>query len=88
MSDVVVFVRSQPRFGDQIVAFPALSLLKKFWREKRVRVVSRYAVGHFYTSLPWVDEFVQADAFAAQVRALPRRAHASLSLHLLVCTEN
>ena len=81
MSDAEDIVRSQPRFGDQIVAFPALSLLKKFWREKRVRVVSRYAVGHFYTSLPWVDEFVQADAFAAQVRALPRRAHASLSLH-------
>ncbi len=81
MSDVVVFVRSQPRFGDQIVAFPALSLLKQFWSDKRVRVVSRYAVGHFYTGLPWVDEFVHADAFAAQIRALPRGAHASLSLH-------
>lgn len=81
MSDVVVFVRSQPRLGDQLVAFPALSLLKQFWSDKRVRVVCRYDVGHFYTGLPWVDEFVHADAFAAQMRALPRRAHASLSLH-------
>lgn len=81
MSDVVVFLRSQPRFGDQIVAYPALSLLKQFWSDKRVRVVSRYPVGHFYAGLPWVDEFVQADAFAAQVRALPRKAHAALSLH-------
>ncbi|MGN3705380.1 glycosyltransferase family 9 protein [Achromobacter xylosoxidans] len=81
MSDVVVFLRSQPRFGDQIVAYPALSLLKHFWSDKRLRVVSRYAVGHFYTGLPWVDEFVQADAFSAQMQALPRRAHAALSLH-------
>lgn len=81
MSDVVVFLRSQPKFGDQIVAYPALSILKKFWGDKRVRVVSRYPVGHFYTCLPWVDEFVQADAFTAQMRALPRRAHAALNLH-------
>lgn len=81
MSDIVVFLRSRRKFGDQIVAFPALSLLKRFWGDKRVRVVSRYAVGHFYNDLPWVDEFVQADVFLAQMRALPRRAHASLSLH-------
>lgn len=81
MSDVVVFLRSQPKFGDQIVAYPALSILKKFWSDKRVRVVSRYPVGQFYKDLPWVDEFVQADAFTAQMRALPRRAHAALNLH-------
>ncbi|KNY09262.1 ADP-heptose--LPS heptosyltransferase [Achromobacter piechaudii] len=81
MSDIVVFLRSRRKFGDQIVAYPALSLLKQFWGDKRVRVVSRYAVGRFYNHLPWVDEFVQADTFPAQVRALPPRAHASLSLH-------
>lgn len=81
MADIVVFLRSQPRFGDQIVAYPVLSLLKKVWEDKRVRVVSCDPVGHFYTSLPWVDEFVQADAFIAQLRALPHRAHAALNLH-------
>ncbi len=81
MSDIVVFVRNKSRFGDQIVSFPALYLAKKLWPDKQVRVVSRFEVGHFYTSLPWVDQFVRAGAFGEQVRALPRGASASLSLH-------
>ncbi|WP_313625092.1 glycosyltransferase family 9 protein [Achromobacter sp.] len=81
MSDIVVFVRSQPRFGDQIVAFPTLYLLKQWWPDRRVRVVSRYEVGDYYTCLPWVDEFIRADAFGEQLRALPARASASLTLH-------
>lgn len=81
MSDVVVFVRSQPRYGDQIVAFSALYLLKQFWADKAVRVVSRYGVGDFYQELPWVDEFVRADSFAEQLRALPVRSSVSLNLH-------
>lgn len=81
MSDIVVFVRSQPRYGDQVVAYPALYLLKEWWPERRIRVVSRYEVGDYYTSLPWVDEFVRADAFGDQLRALPSRACASLTLH-------
>ncbi len=81
MADVVVFVRSKSRYGDQIVAYPALYQVKKLWPDRQVRVVSRFAVEDFYTQLPWVDEFVRADAFGAQVRALPRRASASLTLH-------
>ena len=81
MSDIVVFVRSQSRYGDQVVAFPALYLLKKWWPDRRIRVGSRYEVGHYYTSLPWVDEFVCADAFGDQLKALPSGACASLSLH-------
>lgn len=81
MSDVVVFVRSQRRYGDQIVAFPALYLAKQIWPDKKIRVVSRYDVGRFYSDLPWVDEFVRADAFTSQLRALPRRAHACVNLH-------
>ena len=81
MSDIVVFVRSQPRYGDQIVAFPALYLLKQWWPTKQIRVVSRFGVGDFYTRLPWVDQFVRADAFGDQCRALPKRASASLTLH-------
>ncbi|MFD4835889.1 glycosyltransferase family 9 protein [Achromobacter sp. NPDC058515] len=81
MSDVVVFVRSQRRFGDQIVAFSALYLLKQLWADKAVRVVSRYDVGHFYRELPWVDEFVRAGAFVEQFRALPRRAEVSVNFH-------
>ncbi|MNQ83970.1 Glycosyltransferase family 9 (heptosyltransferase) [compost metagenome] len=81
MSDVVVFGRSQPRYVDQIVAFSALYLLKQFWADKAVRVVSRYGVGDFYQELPWVDEFVRADSFAEQLRALPVRSSVSLNLH-------
>lgn len=81
MSDIVVFVRSKSRYGDQIVAFPALYQLKKLWPDKQVRVVSRFGVEDFYTRLPWVDQFVRADAFGDQVRALPWHASASLSLH-------
>lgn len=81
MADIVVFVRSKSRYGDQIVAFPALYLVKKLWPDKQVRVVSRFDVGDFYTRLPWVDQFVRADAFGDQVRAFPRGASASLTLH-------
>lgn len=81
MSDVVVFVRSKRRYGDQIVAFPALYLLKQFWPDKAVRVVSRHSVEGFYRDLPWVDEFVHARSFTEQCRALPRRAWACLNLH-------
>ena len=81
MCDIVVFVRSKSRYGDQIVAYPALYQVKKLWPDKQVRVVSRFGVEDFYTQLPWVDQFVRADAFGDQVRALPRRASASLTLH-------
>lgn len=81
MSDIVVFVRSKARYGDQIVAYPALYQVKKLWPDKQVRVVSRFGVEDFYTRLPWVDQFVRAAAFGDQVRALPRRASASLTLH-------
>lgn len=81
MSDIVVFVRSQPRYGDQIVAFSALYLLKRFWADKAVRVVSRYPVGDFYLDLPWVDEFVHADSFGRQLSALPVHSSVSLNLH-------
>jgi len=81
MSDIVVFVRSKSRYGDQIVAFPALYQVKKLWPDKRVRVVSRFEVEDFYTQLPWVDQFVRAEAFGDQVKALPPRASASLTLH-------
>lgn len=81
MPDIVVFVRTQRRYGDQIVAFPALYQVKKLWPDKRIRVVSRHGVEDFYTRLPWVDQFVRAQTFADQVRALPRRANACLTLH-------
>lgn len=50
MSDVVVFLRSQPRFGDQIVAYPALSLLKQFWSDKRSIGHRRVVLGMQSTS--------------------------------------
>lgn len=81
MSDVVVFVRSQTGYGDQIVAFPSLYLLKQFWADKALRVVSKYSVGQFYRDVPWVDDFVHAGSFVEQFRALPRHALASLNLH-------
>lgn len=38
-------------------------------------------MGRYYTSLPWVDEFVRVSSFREHVRCLPARANASINLH-------
>ncbi|WP_251862850.1 glycosyltransferase family 9 protein [Achromobacter sp. Marseille-Q4962] len=81
MSDIVVFLRSHFRYGDQIVAFPTLYQLAQWWPRKRLRVVSKYDVGSFYRDLPWVDEFVMAPDFRRQLASLPRHAMMSVNLH-------
>jgi len=81
MSDIVVFLRSHFRYGDQIVAFPTLYQLAQWWPGKRLRVVSKYDVGRFYRELPWVDEFVMAPDFRRQLASLPRHAMMSVNLH-------
>ncbi len=81
MPDTVVYIRSQPRYGDQVVAFPTLYQLKQWWPSQRLRVVARDDVGRYYTSLPWVDEFVRVSSFREHVRCLPARANASINLH-------
>lgn len=81
MSDTVVYIRSQPQFGDQVVAFPTLYQLKQWWPNKRLRVVAKDDVGRYYTSLPWVDDFVRVSSFGDHVRCLPLRATASINLH-------
>lgn len=45
MSEIVVYVRSQPQLGDQIVALPTLYQLKKWWSSRRIKVVARDDVG-------------------------------------------
>ncbi|CAB3635363.1 glycosyltransferase family 9 protein [Achromobacter pestifer] len=81
MSEVVVYVRSQPQLGDQIVALPALYQLKSWWPGKRIRVVARDDVGSFYRALPWVDEFVRATTFGDYLRSLKKETRISVSLH-------
>ena len=81
MSDIVVFVRSHKRYGDQVVAYPALFQLKQWWPKKRLRVVSRFEVGHYYTELPWVDEFISVKGVVQHLRCLDRNTELSVNLH-------
>lgn len=81
MSEIVVYVRSQPQLGDQIVALPTLYQLKKWWSSGRIKVVARDDVGRFYQALPWVDEFVRASTFSDYLRSLKKETRVSISLH-------
>ncbi|WP_454677544.1 glycosyltransferase family 9 protein [Achromobacter marplatensis] len=81
MSEIVVYVRSQPQLGDQIVALPTLYQLKTWWSSKRIKVVARDDVGNFYRSLPWVDEFVRASTFGDYLRSLKKETRICVSLH-------
>lgn len=81
VSEIVVYVRSQPQFGDQIVAMPTLYQLKEWWPSWRINVVARDDVGAFYRALPWVDAFVRASTFGDYVRSLKKETRMSVSLH-------
>lgn len=81
MSEIVVYVRSQPQLGDQIVAMPTLYQLKAWWPTQKINVVARDDVGGFYRALPWVDEFVRASSFGDYVRSLKKETQISVSLH-------
>ncbi|MGE8655825.1 MAG: glycosyltransferase family 9 protein [Achromobacter sp.] len=81
MSDIVVYVRSQPQLGDQIVAFATLYQLKAWWPERRLKVVARDDVGHIYRGLPWVDEFLRARSLLDYARSLTGRTQVSVNLH-------
>lgn len=81
MSEIVVYVRSQPQLGDQIVALPTLYQLKTWWSSKRIKVVARDDVGSFYRALPWVDEFVRASTFGDYLRSLKKETRVCVSLH-------
>lgn len=81
MSDIVVYVRSQPQLGDQIVAFATLYQLKAWWPGRQVKVVARDDVGHIYRDLPWVDEFQRARSLRDYVRSLTSTTQVSVNLH-------
>lgn len=81
MKNIVVYLRSQSRYGDQIVSYPTLLQLKTWWPKAHLRVVSKYNVGGYYTNLPWVDEFIQVQSFFDYVKAQPRLDCISVNLH-------
>jgi ADP-heptose:LPS heptosyltransferase len=81
VSEVVVYIRSQPQWGDQIVALPTLYQLKTWWASERIRVVARDDVGSFYRAVPWVDEFVRVASFGDTVRSLTPNTQMCVSLH-------
>lgn len=81
MAEIVVFVRSRPFFGAQLVMFPALYQLKKWWPEKKLRVVARDSLAFVFSALPWVDEFVHAPTFAAEFAALGSHCDIFIGLH-------
>ena len=81
MKEVVVFIRSMQFLGTQIVSYPLLYQIKQFWPDCHLRVVAQDNVGKHYLSLPWVDEFVQADRFGAVYRAMNHSADLLIVLH-------
>jgi len=81
VSEIVVYVRSKPQLGDQIVAMPTLYQLKTWWPSRRIKVVARDDVGSFYRALPWVDEFERAATFFDYLRSLRKETRMSVSLH-------
>lgn len=81
MAEIVVFVRSRPFFGAQLVMFPALHQLKKWWPHKTLRVVARDNLRSIFEGLPWVDEFVHAPTAWAEFAALHRQCDLFVGLH-------
>ena len=81
MRDVTVFIRSMRFLGTQIVSYPLLWQIRQFWPDCRLRVVAQDDVGRHYLSLPWVDEFVQANSFSENYRALGNRTDLMIALH-------
>jgi len=81
MKDIAVYIRSRDKFGDQIASFPTLYQLKQWWPQARLRVVGQHAVSRYYLSLPWVDEFVQAESVYRATCAMPWRADLAVCLH-------
>lgn len=81
MEDIVVYIRSRAKFGDQVVSFPALYQLKQWWPQATLRVVAQHDVPGYYRQLPWVDEFVQAQGLYSALRATRWRADMAVFLH-------
>ncbi|MCD0502054.1 glycosyltransferase family 9 protein [Bordetella petrii] len=81
MQEIVVYIRSRSKFGDQVVAFPTLYQLKQWWPQAVLRVVAKHDVPGYYQPLPWVDEFVRAESLYRSVRATPWRADMTVYLH-------
>jgi len=81
MQEIIVYIRSRAKFGDQIVAFPALYQLKQWWPQATLRVVAQHEVSDYYRVLPWVDECLQARNLYEMLRVLPRRADMVVCLH-------
>ena len=81
MKEVVVFIRSMQFLGTQIVSYPLLYQIKQFWPDCHLRVVAQDNVGKHYLSLPWVDEFVQADGFGEVYAAMNASADLLIVLH-------
>lgn len=81
MKDVAVFIRSMRFLGTQIVSYPMLWQIRQFWPDCKLRVVAQDDVGKHYLPLPWVDEFIQADSFKENYRALGKRADMMIVLH-------
>lgn len=81
MKEIVVFIRSMQFLGTQIVSYPLLYQIKQFWPASHLRVVAQDNVGKHYLSLPWVDEFVQADRFGAVYQAMNSSADLLIVLH-------
>jgi ADP-heptose:LPS heptosyltransferase len=81
MSELIVYIRGMRFFGGQIVTYPTLYQLKQWWPDSKLIVVGKDPVGGHCTSLPWVDDFVQADRPWQKSKVINRKRHLMAVLH-------
>ena len=67
--------------GGQIVAYPLLHYIKQCFPNDTLTVVACDPVGGFYTSTPWVDNFIHAPGNLAKLAALSRDTQRVFNLH-------
>ncbi len=81
MREIVVYIRSRNKFGDQIVSFAALYQLKQWWPDAQLRIAAQHDVASYYRLLPWVDDFIRYGSFLQMLRSLPRKTDMAVCLH-------
>lgn len=81
MDTTVVFIRSRPFLGSQIVVYPLLCQLRRAQPKSRILVVAQDSLRHYYHHLPWVDQFIQTNGPREMYRCMPIGTRLAVGLH-------
>lgn len=81
MDTTIVFIRSRPFLGAQIVVYPLLYQLRRMRPNSRIHVVAQDPLQNYYHHLPWVDQFVQANSLREMYRCMPIGTRLAVGLH-------